>query len=774
MSTNDNVTKESSDLIGQRQIRLGKVEKLKSLGIDPYPAKSYKNTDIKDIVENYSQYEDKTVVIAGRLMSWREHGHLVFGNIEDATAKIQLYIKDDELLNTDKSKQILGFSDLNLLDVGDIIEVEGYVTKTQRGEISVTPKSLRMLTKTIRPLPNSWQGFKDIEERFRRRYVDMAINKEVRDRFARRSKFWEGHREFFKKEGFYEINIPILEHIPGGGDAVPFLTHMNAIDEDFYLRISHELPLKRLIGGGYDKVYDIGARFRNEGLSDEHLPEHVAMEFYWAYADWKDGMKFVQNLINFVINYVYGESKKFNIRGFEIDFSKEWDIIDFNEVMKARFGIKDIYTVTLPEVIELLKKNNLEVDKSINIARGVDKLWKQIRKTIGGPAFLVNHPKYLSPLQKSSTENPNMVERFQPIIAGSEAGNGWSEVNDPVDQYQRFVEQQNLRDSGDEEAQWLDIDYVEMLEYGMAPTFGYGHSERLFWFLEDVTAKEGVPFPQLKFHIPDIAREIYKEVDFDEILNHRRSSKESGDFEALYQKINLEKLSELSIVEIDKEVCEKFNGIKTGFVVIEDIKVEKEVELLTEFKNHINTKVKEKYKSQTEVKNSERLQSFREIYKGFGVDPNSRLNSSEALIRRIASGKGLYNINNIVDTYNVTSAEFEVPMAAYDLDQVKGNITLRFAKEGEEIHKIGDEEATKIEEGELIYADDAGVVCLDYNYRDSDRTKVTNKTRNIILFVDGSEKLTENEIREILEIAANRVIKFAGGKVKGYKIVSNK
>ena len=295
--------------------------------------------------------------------------------------------------------------------------------------------------------------------------------------------------------------------VPGGADATPFVTHMDAINQDFCLRISQELYLKRLIGGGYQKVFEIGPRFRNEGLSDEHLPEHMAMEFYWAYADWEEGMDFIKQLFDYVLDNVY-KRKNFTIRGFEVDFSKDWEVIDFAKIMNKHYGI-DVYSVKLQDVKKLLKEHNLKSDFDINLHRGIDYLWKNVRKTVGGPAFLINHPKYISPLSKSKVENPAVTERFQPIIAGSELGNGWSEINDPIDQLERFKEQQYLRDQGDQEAQWLDIDYVEMLEYGMPPTFGYGHSERVFWFLEDVTAREGVPFPQLKHELDPVTKEIY-------------------------------------------------------------------------------------------------------------------------------------------------------------------------------------------------------------------------------------------------------------------------
>ena len=510
--------KETSDLIGQRALRLQKTQKLRDIGIDPFPSIARKTHSNSEITNDFLILENKEVTVIGRLINWREHGKIIFGEIRDQSGTLQLYIKEDELIKI--SAENLSFDELGLIDIGDFIVATGIVTKTQKGEISVLPKHIKIASKSIRPIPND---FKDKEERFRRRYVDMNVNTEIVKMFERKAKFWEAHREFLNSRGFFEVNIPILEHVPGGGDAVPFVTHMNAIHEDFFLRISHELPLKRLIGGGFEKVYDIGARFRNEGLSDEHLPEHVAMEFYWAYANWEDGMKLIQDLFNFVIKKTYNGKTNFNIKGFEVSFDGEWERIDFNQIMKERFGIDDIYTIDLKTVKSLLTENNIDFDDStINIPRGVDSLWKLIRKTVAGPAFLVNHPKYLSPLQKPSLKNPNIVERCQPIIAGSELGNGWSELNDPVEQYDRFIEQQELRNSGDDEAQWLDIDYVEMLEYGMPPTFGWGHSERVFWFLENVTAKEGVPFPAMKRFTSETTKKIYPEVV--ELIEHAHSS----------------------------------------------------------------------------------------------------------------------------------------------------------------------------------------------------------------------------------------------------------
>jgi lysyl-tRNA synthetase class 2 len=376
-----------------------------------------------------------------------------------------------------------------------------------------------LLTKALRQMPNAWEGLKDIETRLRRRYLDTNMNDDVYQRFVRRAHFWQSHRDFLNAHGFIEMNIPVLEAVTGGADAKPFVTHMDALDTDFYLRISQELYLKRLIGGGYEKVYEIGPRFRNEGLSDEHLPEHMAMEFYWAYADYRQGMDFVKQMLRYVADAVYG-TLEFDIHGHHVNLADEWEILDYAQLIHDRFGL-DVQTASLDDVKNTLEKNRITVDASLNVQRGIDMLWKLIRPTLAGPAFLVHEPSFMSPLAKSDPDNPAVAERFHPIIAGSELGNGYSELNDPVLQLARFQEQQRLRDAGDEEAQMLDIDYVEMLEYGMPPTLGWGHSERVFWFLENVPAREGVPFPQMRHEVDDVTRSIYPDLFPSESKNGR-------------------------------------------------------------------------------------------------------------------------------------------------------------------------------------------------------------------------------------------------------------
>lgn len=493
-----------------RDERLRKLAELKELGFDPYPADTHRTHHTGEVKEQFESLEGQSVTVAGRIMGIRKFGKLAFIVVRDFTGEIQLFLQEGTVAPRDAAQGQLDIKDLPLLDTGDFIEASGSVIKTKTGEISVEVRQLRFLAKALRPMPSAQEGFTNKEERMRRRYVDMNVNQEVRDRFVRRSKFWQATRDYLNRNGFIEINIPVLEHTTGGADANPFVTHMDALDQDFYLRISHELPLKRLIGAGYEKVYDIGPRFRNENYSDEHLPEHVALEYYWAYADWKQGITFMENMMKYVLKETFG-TLQFKLGAFDIDLEKEWEHWDYAETIKKRYGL-DIYECSLDDVKKALRDNNLEVENAENKARGIDKLWKNIRKDVAGPVWLINTPLFISPLAKTNLDDPRTTQRFQPVIAGSELGNNFSELNDPVDQLERFVEQQGMRDAGDDEAMMLDIDFIEMLEYGMPPTCGFSYSERLFWIFEGVTAREGVPFPQLRHEIDEVTKSIYPDI----------------------------------------------------------------------------------------------------------------------------------------------------------------------------------------------------------------------------------------------------------------------
>ena len=405
---------------------------------------------------------------------------------------------------------------LMLAAQGDFVEAEGVVMKTQTGEISVGLRSMRLLTKALRPLPSE---LSDKEERMRRRYVDMNVNVDVRDRFVRRARFWQATRDFLNQDGLIELDNNVLESTAGGADASPFVTHMNALDQDFFLRISHELPLKRLLVAGFEKVYEIGPRFRNENYSEEHLPEHNAMEWYWASADWEMGMEFTERMIRYIADKTWG-TRQFTLSdGAQIDFGQDgehFDRISFVGVLQEKYGI-DVFESSMEEIQAKLRSEGLEVEKVDNRIRSLDKLWKKHRKTIAGPVYLVDMPVFMQPLAKKNAKDPRLTEQFNLVFGGSEMCKAFSELNDPIDQLERFMEQQGMRDAGDEEAQMLDIDFVEALEYGMPPACGLGFSERVFWSLEGISAREGTPFPHMKTEIDETTKDIYDTIDFSKV-----------------------------------------------------------------------------------------------------------------------------------------------------------------------------------------------------------------------------------------------------------------
>ncbi|NNM83985.1 lysine--tRNA ligase [Candidatus Parcubacteria bacterium] len=476
-----------------RAERLAKVARLKEAGMEAYPARTARTHTVGEFLENHEALEKNSeqVVLAGRVMSLREHGGSLFVDIFDGT-KGQCYVQRDKI----------GESAYDLftgaVDTGDVVEFAGLAFKTKRGVPSLDVTEWRMLAKSLRPLPDEWFGIKDEDERFRKRYLDILLTKDLSDRIRRRSIFWNSFRQFFLERDFVEVETPVLETTTGGADARPFVTHHNALDIDVYLRISAgELWQKRLMIAGLPKTFEIGRVFRNEGMSAEHAQDYTQLEFYWAYADYLRGMELVEELYKHVALTTFG-TLRFTIGKFEIDLGAPWERYDYTETIKKYTDI-DIQTADLQAVEKKLQE--LAVNFSTegwNKSRAIDTLWKYCRRQIGGPGFLVGVPKMLSPLSKVSSTRPEITERFQPIIAGSELGNGYSELNDPVDQAERFAEQAKLREAGDEEAQMYDHEFVEALEYGMPPVVGFGVSERLFSFLEGVSIREGQIFPLMR------------------------------------------------------------------------------------------------------------------------------------------------------------------------------------------------------------------------------------------------------------------------------------
>jgi len=469
-----------------RKNRLEKLEKIKSLGINPYPSKF----DRQQSCSQATKMEGRKVKVAGRIKAIRGHGGSVFADLVDESGKIQLFF----------SKEIVGeekFNFLKLLDIGDFIGVVGEIFKTQAGEITTKVKDFQILAKSLLPLPEKWHGLVDVETRLRKRYVDLIMNPEVRQMFVKKSKFWQAVRNYLSKEGFLEVETPILEETTGGADANPFVTHHKALDTDFYLRISLELPLKRLIVGGFEKIFEIGRVFRNEGIDAEHLQDYTMMEFYWAYADYNDLMNFLPNFYCYLVKETTGGLKTTH-EGKEINWSLKWPRLDYNELFYQTTGLNPVEA----DVQDLYQKaNELKLNPQENLGKGrlIDLIYKKtVRPNIIQPSFVINLPVEVSPLAKRRLDNPALTERLLILAGGTELGNGYSELSDPIDQKQRFEQQQKLREAGDEEAQMYDKDFVEALEYGMPPTAGFGMSERLFSFLMDKPIRECVFFPLMR------------------------------------------------------------------------------------------------------------------------------------------------------------------------------------------------------------------------------------------------------------------------------------
>lgn len=471
--------------------RLKKLAILKERGHNPYPSVSGRTHTIEEILASFDVLSKDAVpvTLAGRMLISRGQGAIVFADIQDVSGKFQAVFKSDIM----SEEKFALFKEV--VDGGDFIEVSGTLFTTEKGQQSILATDWTMLSKSLLPLPDKYHGLQDEEERFRKRYLDLLTKEDLRKLFVRKEKFWDTARAFMKQKGFLSVETPFLELTTGGAEARPFKTHHNDFDIDVFLRISvGELWQKRLLAGGFEKTFEIGKVFRNEGTSPEHLQEFTNLEFYWAYANYNDGMELVKELYRTIAKEVYGTTA-FTYKTHMFDLADEWVLVDYVEEIKKQTGV-DVLSATEDELKARLTELNVKYDGE-NRERLTDTLWKYCRKNISGPAFLVNHPKLVAPLAKIKEES-QVVEMFQPLIAGSEVGKGYTELNDPIDQHERFETQRKLIESGDEEAMMSDHEFVEMLEHGMPPTCGFGFGERLFTILENKPLREVQLFPLMR------------------------------------------------------------------------------------------------------------------------------------------------------------------------------------------------------------------------------------------------------------------------------------
>lgn len=495
------------ELSEQEIFRRRSLEELRALGINPYPADEYEVTAYaREILDTFQDDAPRRHVrVAGRVMGRRIMGKASFLELQDSTGRIQIYITRDELC-PGEDKALYNSVVKKLMDIGDFIGIEGEVFRTQMGEISVHAHSLTFLSKALRPLPvvkekdgQTFDSFTDPELRFRQRYVDLVVNSHVKDIFLKRTKIFNAMRQFFNERGYIEVDTPVLQPIPGGAAARPFITHHNALDIPLYLRIANELYLKRLIVGGFEGVYEFSRNFRNEGMDRTHNPEFTAMEIYVSYKDYNWMMAFTEQLLEFICLQVLGTTKV-RVGDKEIDFKAPFKRITMLDAIKEHTGI-DISQMNEEELRVTCKQLGIEADETMGVGKMIDEIFgEKCEGTYIQPTFITDYPKEMSPLTKEHRSNPRLTERFELMVNGKEIANAYSELNDPIDQRARFEDQLRLSEKGDDEAMFIDHDFLRALEYGMPPTSGMGIGmDRLVMLLTgQESIQEVLLFPQMR------------------------------------------------------------------------------------------------------------------------------------------------------------------------------------------------------------------------------------------------------------------------------------
>lgn len=487
------------ELNDQMKVRREKMESMREHGVDPFGRKFERTHLSNELVAEFDnltkeELEEKNikVTIAGRVMTKRGKGKAGFAHIQDLGGQVQIYVRMDRVGDS--------YEYFKTLDLGDIVGVTGVLFKTNVGELSVKADEFEILTKSLRPLPDKFHGLKDVEERYRRRYVDLIMNKDSLDTFVTRSKIIEIMRNYLNERGYLEVETPMMHGIAGGAAARPFITHHNALDMQLFMRIALELPLKRLIVGGLEKVYEIGRAFRNEGVSTRHNPEFTMIELYEAYADYNDLMDLIENMVAYIANEIHGTTK-ITYGEDEIDLTPKWARIHMVDAIKSVTGVDFWQTMTDEEAHELAKKHNVAVRKDMKVGHIINEFFETfVEETLVQPTFIYGHPIEVSPLAKTNKEDSRFTDRFELFIVRREHANAFSELNDPIDQRERFMAQMDEKDAGNEEVYEMDEDFVEALEYGMPPTAGLGIGiDRLVMLLTNSPSiRDVLLFPYMK------------------------------------------------------------------------------------------------------------------------------------------------------------------------------------------------------------------------------------------------------------------------------------
>jgi len=706
--------------------RRDKLAKLIELGINVSPPAYSPTHLIKD-----AKF-DTEINVAGRIRSLRRQGKIAFFDVSDRSGHIQVFAALPEVGE-------VVYSLVKLLDPGDFVGVNGTVFKTKSGELTVRTKELTFLGKAMRPLPDVWYGLKDKEDRFRHRHVDLLLNPISKQLLDSRWTVERAIREFLWSENYQEVETPILQNLYGGTNARPFTTHLNALDTDMYLRVAPELYLKRLVVGGYERVFEIARNFRNEGMDQTHQPEFTMIEFYEAYADYHRIMDITEELFKNVAQKLSG-NLQLKVEDKAVDLSGKWRRITIDEALKEYAQI-DWEKITDSEIKSILAKHKFKIAGVYSRSKALFAIFDHlVAPQLIQPTWVIDYPVEVSPLSKTHRSKKGRVERFEGYIGGKEICDGWSEIVSEKEQRERFENEQKNLKAGDDEAQPLDEEFLEALSYGCPPLGGIGIGiDRLVMFLTNTwSIREVIAFPLLR---PE------KSTD----------------------KITLSSAPSVEISHtVDQSAKSLFPGIFYAYTVIDNVDIKKTNTDLKKLTKEIIKKNTHEIETIGELKP---IKGYREIFKKTGVWKLSRRPSPEALLRRLATGKGIYNINTAVDSYNLAVIETGIGLGGFNADRLTFPVTLRLTKKDETMHLLGDEEPTKVMAGEIAYADHDKLITLDLNYRDIDSTKITENTKKIILYADGAPGLFEEEVVGALQKGADYIQQFCGGNISPITVV---
>ncbi len=710
--------------------RSAKLAEIRALGIDPYPPKFTPTGDAHALQHKYESHElggfeaaqegaTEHAALAGRLVLFRPMGKNAFAHLQDSTGRLQLMFNRDHTrvsgLPSSPDLTPIKFIEKKL-DLGDIIGVEGHLFRTQTGELTLYVKTVTLLCKTLLPLPDKHSGLSDKELRYRKRWLDLITHPEVSHTFRLRSKILHLIRSYSEKAGFIEVETPVLQSLYGGAEARPFVTELNALHQMMYLRISLEISLKKLIIGGMDRIFEISKVFRNEGLDRTHNPEFTMLEAYAAYWDYNDMMVFTEKLFEFIALELFGTTEIQLEKSITIDLKAPWKRMSMKEAIR-HYGKIDVDTLSDDQMRKILL-GSLDPKEVQSAPRGI--LIALLFETFAEshliqPHHIIDHPIETTPLCKLHRDpklrQQKFVERFESFILGSEMCNSYTELNDPELQRELLVSQASLRESGDEEAHPLDEEFIEAICQGMPPTggLGIGIDRLVMLFTQASSIRDVLFFPLMRSENTPLPSDGHLHF------------------------------------KIDPAILTTFPHAKFGAIVGQNIDNRKPSPEITALLRSIEEEIRKKYTPE-EIPTLPKIVDWREAYRKFGFSPSAHRSSIEALLRRVVQGKELPSINPLVDLYNYISLKYVLAAGGDDLDKLEGQLFLTVADGTEHFVMLGTDKPEPIKKGEVIYRDDKEVTCRSWNYRECEKTKITENTQNVCLVLEGLEHTTSEEL----------------------------